>query len=203
MLSIDPQSQSNSDNYKLLIGSILPRPIAFVTTLSKEGILNAAPFSYFNIVTANPPMISISVQRVQGNPKDTSRNAMEAGEFVVHISDETYINAINQTSANLPPDESEVSLTGLTPIQSERIKVPGVTEANIRMECVLERAISLGGTDEMPACDLLIGRVVQFHIAEALYDQGHIDAQALKPISRLAGNDYAKLGEIFSLERPN
>jgi flavin reductase (DIM6/NTAB) family NADH-FMN oxidoreductase RutF len=202
MLSIDPQSQSVRDNYKLLIGSILPRPIAFVTTLSKEGVLNAAPFSYFNIVTANPPMVSISVGRVQGNPKDTSRNAMEAGEFVVHISDESYINEINQTAASLPPDESEVSLTGLTPIQSERIKVPGVAEANIRMECVLERAIQLGGTDAMPACDLLIGRVVQFHITEALYDQGHIDAQELKPISRLAGNDYAKLGEIFTLERP-
>jgi flavin reductase (DIM6/NTAB) family NADH-FMN oxidoreductase RutF len=202
MLSIDPRSQSVRDNYKLLIGSILPRPIAFVTTLSKEGVLNAAPYSYFNIVTANPPMVSISVQRTQGKPKDTSRNAMESGEFVVHISDESYINQINQTAANLPPDESEVALTGLTPIQSEKISVPGVAEANIRMECVLERTIPLGGTEEMPACDLLIGRVVQFHIAEALYQQGHIDALGLKPISRLAGNDYAKLGEIFSLERP-
>jgi flavin reductase (DIM6/NTAB) family NADH-FMN oxidoreductase RutF len=203
MISIDPRRQSDRDNYKILIGSILPRPIAFVTTLSKEGVLNAAPYSYFNIVTANPPLISISVQRVQGNPKDTSRNAVEAGEFVVHISDETYINEINETAANLPPDESEVTLTGLTPIQSEKISVPGVAEANIRMECVLERVIPLGGTEEKPACDLLIGRVVQFHIAEALYEQGHIDVQRLKPISRLAGNDYVKLGEIFQLERPN
>jgi flavin reductase (DIM6/NTAB) family NADH-FMN oxidoreductase RutF len=202
MLSIDPRSQSDRDNYKILIGSILPRPIAFVTTLSKEGALNAAPYSYFNIVTANPPLISISVQRVQGNPKDTSRNAMESGEFVVHISDESYIQAINQTAVNLPPDESEVSLVGLTPVPSERIKVPGVAEASIRMECVLERSIALGGTEEMPACDLLIGRVVQFHIAEALYDHGHINVQGLRPVSRLAGNDYAKLGEIFSLERP-
>jgi flavin reductase (DIM6/NTAB) family NADH-FMN oxidoreductase RutF len=120
MIAIDPTDQSERDNYKLLIGSIIPRPIAFVTTLSNTGVLNAAPFSYFNIATANPPMISISVQRKNGERKDTSRNAIETGAFVVHISDESYIRQINETAANLPPEESEITLTELTPTASEK-----------------------------------------------------------------------------------
>lgn len=202
MLSIDPNLQSERDNYKLLTGSIIPRPVAFVTTLSGTGVLNAAPFSYFNIVTADPPMISVSVQRKQGLPKDTARNAMELGAFVVHISDESNIEQINEAAAALPPDESEIALAGLTPVPSESIPVPGVAEAKVRMECVLERAIQLGGTAEQPAADLLIGRVVRFHIAESVYEGGRITAAELKAISRLAGNDYAALGPVFSIRRP-
>lgn len=202
MISIDPASQSERDNYKLLIGSIIPRPIAFVTTLAGDGTLNAAPYSYFNIVAANPPMVSVSVQRKNGVPKDTSRNAIEAGAFVVHISDESYVEQINLAAASLPPDESEVDFAGLTPVPSERIAVPGVAEAKIRMECVLEQAIPLGGTAASPACDLLIGRVVCFHLDESVYGNGYIDPAALRPVSRLAGISYAKLGEMFAIERP-
>ncbi|WP_152392955.1 flavin reductase family protein [Paenibacillus guangzhouensis] len=203
MLTINPEEQNERDNYKLLIGSILPRPIAFITTLSAEGVLNAAPFSYFNIVSADPPMISVSIQRKNGARKDTSRNIMETGSFVVHISDEDYIEAINQTAANLPPDESEVDLAQLTSIPSAKIKVPGIAEAKIRMECTLEQSLALGGTPSSPSCDLIIGRIVCFHIVEELYESGRIDAQRLKPVSRLAGNNYSKLGEIFSIDRPN
>ncbi|OCT16491.1 hypothetical protein A8709_02310 [Paenibacillus pectinilyticus] len=202
MLGIDPATQTERNNYKLLIGSIIPRPIAFVTTLSSEGVLNAAPFSYFTIVTADPPMVAVSVQRKQGVRKDTSRNAVDTGEFVVHIADESYIDQINQAAAALPPEESEVALTGLTPVASSRIRVPGVAEASIRMECVLEQVVPLGGTKESPSADLLIGRVVFFHINETLIDHGHIDPQQLKPVSRLAGSSYAKLGELFTLDRP-
>ncbi|WP_282938544.1 flavin reductase family protein [Paenibacillus sp. RC67] len=202
MITIDPKQISERESYKLLIGSIIPRPIALVTTLSSQGVVNAAPFSYFNIVTADPPMISVSVQRKQGRMKDTARNAVDAGAFVVHISDETYIQQINQTAASLPPHESEVALAELSTVKSEKISVPGIAEARVRMECVLEQAIPLGGTQETPAADLLIGRVVCFHIDEAVYDQGHIDAEALRPVSRLAGASYSKLGEQFILDRP-
>jgi flavin reductase (DIM6/NTAB) family NADH-FMN oxidoreductase RutF len=203
MLRIDPESQSERDVYKLLTGSIVPRPIAFITTLSRNGVLNAAPFSYFNIVTANPPLISISIQRKNGLYKDTARNILETGSFVVHASDETNIEAINQTAANLPPEESEVSLAKLTPVPSEKISVPGVAEARIRMECVLEKAIELGGMPSAPACDLIIGKVVFFHIAEDLYENGRIHANKLLAVSRLAGSSYAKLGDMFALDRPN
>ena len=202
MPSIDPDSQSVQENYKLLIGSIIPRPIAFVTTLSEEGVLNAAPFSFFNIVTANPPMVSVSVQRKDGEPKDTARHAGKQGEFVVHIADERYIEAVNETAASVPAEVSEVELTGLTPVPSEAIAVPGVAEARVRMECVLEQSVPLGGLDGTPSCDLLIGRVVRFHVDDTLYDHGRIDPEALRPVSRLAGNDYAKLGERFTLVRP-
>lgn len=202
MITIDPANQSDKDNYKLMIGSIIPRPIAFVTTLTPEGTLNAAPYSYFNIVASSPPLISISVQRKNGERKDTSRNAIAKGAFVVHISDESYIGQINETAANLPPEESEVTLAGLTPIASVKIIVPGIAEAKIRMECILEQAIPLGGKDGTPACDLLIGRIVCFHIDEALYDNGHIDPLALKPVSRLAGNSFSRLGELFEIARP-
>jgi len=202
MIGLDSAALSEREGYKLLIGSIVPRPIAFVTTLSQDGVLNAAPFSYFNIVSSNPPMVSVSVQRRNGEPKDTARNAMETGEFVVHVADESNIAKINETAANLPPVESEVALAGLTPVASAKVAVPGVAEAKIRMECVLERSIPLGGEEGAPACDLLIGRVVYFHLDEAVYENGHIDPVKLAPVSRLAGSSYAKLGETFSIERP-
>ncbi|MBM6996223.1 Flavin reductase like domain protein [compost metagenome] len=202
MISINPEQQTERDNYKLLIGSVIPRPVALVTTMSSEGVLNAAPFSYFNIVTADPPMVSLAVQRKNGASKDTARNAAATGAFVVHIADEAYIRELNHTAAPLPPEKSEVEAAGLTPIASEAIAVPGVAEAKIRMECVLERSIPLGGKEQGPSVDLLIGRVVRFHIEEELYESGRIDPHGLQPISRLAGNSYARLGDIFELERP-
>src|SRR3954470_18331687 len=171
LLSIDPATNTERENYKFLIGSIIPRPVAFVTTLSKEGVLNGAPFSYFNIVSSNPPMISLSIQQSGGEQKDTARNIIESKEFVIHIVDEQNVEKINKTAANLPPDESEIELADLTPVESVKITVPGVKEAKIRMECSLEHFIELGGSDT-PGCDLLIGKVVQFHIDNNIYVNG-------------------------------
>lgn len=201
MHSIDPTNLSERDNYKFMIGSIIPRPIAFVTTTSKDGVLNGAPFSYFNIVSSNPPMISLSIQRSGGKQKDTARNILQSGEFVVHIVDEHNVEKINQTAASLAPDQSEVELARLTPVDSVKISVHGVKEAKIRMECVLEHSLELGGEDT-PGCDFVIGKVVQFHIEEEIYENGRIDAEGLAAVSRLAGNHYAKIGEIFEIERP-
>lgn len=201
MISIDPTGNSERENYKFLIGSIIPRPIAFVTTVSKEGILNGAPFSYFNIVSSNPPMISLAIQRNEGIPKDTARNIISTKEFVVHIVDEENVEKINKTAAALPPEQSEIELAQLNPAESTKISVPGVMEAKIRMECILEQSLSLGGVDT-PGCDLIIGKVVQFHIDENIYDKGRIDPGGLAAVSRLAGNHYAKIGDIFSIERP-
>ncbi|MEN8702286.1 flavin reductase family protein [Bacillus infantis] len=201
MLSIDPVSLPERENYKFLIGSIIPRPIAFVTTISKDGVVNGAPFSYFNIVSANPPMISLSIQRAQGRQKDTARNILESKEFVVHIVDEDNVEKVNQTAASLPPEQSEIETAGFTAEASEKIAVPGVKEAKIRMECVLEHALELGGTDS-PGTDFIIGKAVQFHIEEHLYEKGRIDQKELAAVSRLAGNDYGKIGEVFTIERP-
>lgn len=201
MLAIDPGTNTERENYKLLIGSIVPRPIAFVTSLSEDGVLNGAPFSYFTIVSSNPPMISLAIQRSGGNQKDTARNIQTKQEFVVHIVDEENVEMVNQTAASLPPDESEVELAQMTRVDSSKISVPGVKQAKIRMECILEHSLQLGD-NEQPSCDLLIGKVVQFHVADDLYEDGRIDVNGLAAVSRLAGANYAKIGEVFAIERP-
>ncbi|MBZ5199706.1 flavin reductase family protein [Planomicrobium chinense] len=197
MISIDPTQQTERENYKLLVGSVIPRPIAFVTSMSADGLVNAAPFSYFNIVSSDPPLLSVSVQSRAGVLKDTARNAIEAGEFVIHVVDESNVAEVNKTAASLSPEESEIDLTGLTLIPSEIVKVPSVEQAKVRFECQLEQAVELGGTR------LLIGKVVRFHIDESIYENGRINPETLKPVSRLAGTNYAKLGEIFSMKRPD
>lgn len=202
MQKIDPQQLSERDNYKFLIGSIIPRPIAFVTSASEEGVVNAAPFSFFNIVSSNPPMISISIQRKQGKMKDTARNILANRQFVVHIVDTDNVEKVNETAASLPPEESEVEMAGLTLVESTKIGVPGVKEAKVRFECELETALELGGEENNPGCDLIIGKVVYYHIEESIYENGRIDPQELAAISRLAGNDYAKIGEQFTIKRP-
>ncbi|MGG1676465.1 flavin reductase family protein [Neobacillus sp. NRS-1170] len=202
MLSINPSNLPAKENYKFLIGSIIPRPIAFVTSLSEEGVLNGAPFSYFNIVSANPPLLSISIQRNGGKRKDTARNILHHREFVVHITDEKNVEKINITSATPPANESEVELAELSPTSSEKISVPGIKEAQIRFECILEHSLELGGNNSEPSCDFIIGRIVQYHIEPELYEKGRINQEKLGAVSRLAGNDYAKIGEVFTIKRP-
>lgn len=201
MISINPATISERDNYKLLIGSIIPRPIAFVTTKSENGVVNGAPFSYFNIVTSNPPMISLSIQRSEGKQKDTAKNILKNGEFVVHIVNEDNVEKINKTAATLPSNQSELEVAGLTTVESVKVSVPGVKEAKVRMECVLEQSLELGGVNS-PSCDFIIGRIVQFHIEDDIYEKGKIDPRGLAAVSRLAGASYAKIAETFEIERP-
>ncbi|AQQ53168.1 flavin reductase family protein [Planococcus lenghuensis] len=200
MLSLDPKQNTERDNYKLLIGSIVPRPIAFVTTRSETGVVNGAPFSYFNIVSSNPPMVSLAIQRPTGERKDTARNIYGNGEFVVHIVDQDNVVKINETAASLPPEDSEVEMANLTLVPSTGISVPGIRESKVRMECRLVQGIPLGG--EGPGSDLLIGEIVRFHVDEAIYENGRINPRGLNAVSRLAGANYAAIGDIFSIERP-
>lgn len=204
MITIDPTQLSEKENYKFLIGSIVPRPIAFVTSLSSEGVLNGAPFSFFNVVSSNPPLISISIQRSKGEMKDTARNITHTKAFVVHIVDDENVEKINQTSATLPPNQSELDLAKLTPVESDKIIVPGIKESKIRIECILERTLEFRKeeNDDVPSCDLVIGRIVNYHIAENIYEDGKINLRGLGAMSRLAGNDYAKIGDIITIERP-
>ncbi|MDH9161654.1 flavin reductase family protein [Staphylococcus succinus] len=192
---------SDVQNYKLLSGSIIPRPIAFVTSQNNNGVLNAAPFSFFNIVNNAPPMISISAQRAGGKRKDTALNIEEVGEFVVHITDENNVENVNITAAQLKPEENELDHTKFTLVDSENITVPGIKEAKIRLECKLERIVEIGSKDD--GADLIIGEVVKYHIDEDIYfGDSKIDALKLEPVARLAGNDYAKSGDTFTIERP-
>lgn len=202
MLSFDPKTVEERQNYKFLIGTIVPRPIAFVTSVAEDGTVNGAPFSYFNIVSSNPPMISVAVQRRDGKEKDTARNIKQKKEFVVQIVDEDNVQKINETAATLPSNVSEIDRAGLTLVESNIISTPGIQEAKVRFECVLETALELGESDEI-GVDLLIGKIVQYHIDEKVYqNNGRIDIEKLAAVSRLAGQSYAKIGEIFEIERP-
>lgn len=202
-MNIQPTALTERENYKLLISTIIPRPIAFVTSVNEQGVVNAAPFSFFNIVSSNPPMISVSVQRKAGVQKDTARNITASKQFVVHIVDEAIVAEVNKTAANLAPDESEIDVTTLTLTNSAVVNVPAVAEAKVRFECELVQHVPLGGEDGQSGCDLLIGRVVQYYVEDGLRDeQGHIDPHVLNAMSRLAGNDYAKIGELLTIERP-
>ncbi|MFC6119449.1 flavin reductase family protein [Macrococcoides bohemicum] len=199
-MHINPEEQNERDNYKLMIGSIIPRPIAFITSKSEEGIVNAAPFSYFNIVTSNPPMISVSIQRKDGVSKDTARNILNHKQFVVHIVSKSIVEEMNKTAANLAYNESELDMTSLTLEDSQVVDVPTIKEAKIAMECVLEHHVTLGKDNN--AVDHIIGKIVNFNIEDELVENFRINAGKLEPISRLAGQNYSELGHIFELERP-
>lgn len=201
MHTFDAQSLTARENYKLLIGSIIPRPIAFVTTLNQDTSVNAAPFSFFNIVNNHPPMIAIAVQRVGGKRKDTALNIERTGDFVVHITDEDNVQDINETAAPLAYGDSELSRTELSLLTSTTIKTPGIKDAKMRFECKLSQMILLG--DVLDGADLIIGEIVTYHIDDSIYEGDFkINPHALQAVYRLAGNDYAKLGGLFTIDRP-
>ena len=201
MKKIKAETLSDMQNYKLLSGSIIPRPIAFVTTQNLKGDINAAPFSFFNVVHHTPPMIAIAVQRTKGNRKDTSINIEQSGEFVVHITDEAIVNDVNETAAPLEYGVNELKRTSLSMIDSDLIKVPAIKEAKVRFECKLHQIVQLGNKDN--GSDLIIGEIVVYHIDEEVYfEDSKIDANQLNPVARLAGNDYSLLGQTFTVNRP-
>ena len=202
MVSIRPEELSERDNYKFLIGSIIPRPVAVVTSVSEETIINIAPFSYFNIVTSNPPIVSLAIQRKSGEMKDTARNIITKKEAVIHIADETSLADINQTAANLKATESELSLTNFTLGNSEEVSVPLIEELKIKMEVELYQHVPIANDREVNA-DLLLLKIKKYHIVDELYHEGRIDPDLLNPVSRLAGNDYATLGEKRTIKRPD
>ncbi|MEG0256206.1 MAG: flavin reductase family protein [Vagococcus sp.] len=202
MVSIKPEEMSERDNYKFLIGSIIPRPIAIVSTLSETGVVNIAPFSYFNIVTSNPPIVSVSIQRKSGEMKDTTRHLLSQKEGVIHIADETHLIDVNQTAANLAENESELLRTQFTLGKADEVKVPIINELKIKMEVELFEHIPITD-DKLVNADLLLMKVKKYHIEDELYNEGRINPDLLKPVSRLAGNDYATLGEKITIQRPD
>lgn len=202
-MNIDPGKLTRTENYQLLIGSVLPRPIAFVTSQNSEGVVNAAPFSFYNVITANPPLIGISIGRKPtGEMKDTARNIIEEKEFVVHVVDENNVKLVNETSADFPSDVSEVDEVGFTLEKSEKVLVPSIKESKVKLECKLSKKLTLGGTEDEPSCDFIIGEVVNYRIDDELYKEGKIDTEKLAAVSRLGGSDYGKKEEMFSVPRP-
>lgn len=201
-LNFSPDELTVTEKKKFLIGSVIPRPIALVSTMSDDGVVNVAPFSYFNIVTYDPPMLSIAVQRADGEPKDTARNILGDKEAVVHVVDTDNIDAANKTSAPLGPQESELDISSFTTVGSKAVKVPGVNETKVRLETALYDSIVIYNDNNIAVTDVLLLKVKHYHIDETIYHNGYIDPLKLDAVSRLAGNDYAETGRLFTLERP-
>ncbi|MCR8968500.1 flavin reductase family protein [Facklamia sp. 7083-14-GEN3] len=202
MLSYKVTDLSPKDQYKVLIGSVIPRPVTMIATLNDDQSLNLAPFSYFNMVAYNPPTLMVSVQR-KGRMKDTARNILANKEAVFHIVDQENLKEVNLTASNLPKNKSELELTQFTLASSHSIQTPGIAEMKVRYETVLHQHIEIPSSNgKGVSADLFLMRVIHFHLSEEVYQDSYVLADQLKPISRLAGNDYATLGQTIQLERP-
>ena len=199
---VDPKEVGWLDTYKLMIGAIVPRPIAFVSTLSPEGIPNLAPFSFFTGVSANPPVICFCPMRRRGvvPHKDTLHNITATREFVVNIVSEEFAQQMNITSAEFPPEVDEFEAAGLTPIPSDLVKPPRVKESHVHMECKLYLVVEVGGVDG--SGNLVLGEVVRFHIDDQYFHDFKIDPDLLRPIGRMGGATYTRTTDRFDLQRP-
>jgi len=192
--TIDPVQLGSRGAVQLLNAVIGPRPIAWISTLGPGGTVNLAPHSYTTIFSDEPPVVGfVSIGR-----KDTLRNVEAVPEFVYHVAGEELAEQINLTAADFPPDVSEVEWAGLTAMPSEVVRVPRVAEAPVAMEAKVIEIHRILQTSNW----LILGQVVRLHIAERLFDDGRIDPARLRPIGRLAGPWYARLGELFPMERP-
>ncbi|HBP40864.1 MAG: flavin reductase family protein [Vreelandella alkaliphila] len=198
---LDEQPLSAGVIYRLLSGSVCPRPIAWVSTQDKNGNTNLAPFSFFNVASVNPPILAFSpLLDGSGLPKDTLRNLTELAECVVHIGNETLIEALNTTSASVPPEQDEFLLAGLEKAEMPGISVPRIAGAPVAFGCKLRDLIRFG--DQPLAGTLVLAEIVAIHIDDAIWDGRHINMDVLKPVGRLAGSDYVRISDRFVLERP-
>jgi flavin reductase (DIM6/NTAB) family NADH-FMN oxidoreductase RutF len=199
---IDPASAGPRDTYKLMVGAIVPRPIAFVSSLSAGGIRNLAPFSFFTGISANPPVVCFSpmVRGSDGRRKDTLNNIEATGEFVVNVVSEEFVERMNLCSPEYPPEVDEFEVSGLTPVPSDLVKPARVAESRVQMECRLLQVVHvsakpLGGS-------LVIGEVLRFHVDDAIADNFAIDPDKLHAVGRMGGPTYARTTDRFNLERP-
>ncbi len=196
---IDPQSFDGFN--RVLTGVVVPRPIAFVSTMSKDGLINLAPYSFFNAVAYDPPTIVFSSSRHAGDKrKDTLAHIEETGEFVVNIVVDDIAEAMNRTAAEYPSEVSEFEIAGLTPAPSERVKPPRVAESPVNMECRLLQVVPLGQGDHQHG--LVIGQIVLMHVRDDIIDGHRINHQRLKPTGRLAGSMYCHTSDVFEMVRP-
>ena len=188
--------------YQMLVGLVTPRPIAWVTTLSKSGVVNLAPFSFFNTFGANPPVVVFSpTLKRDGGKKDTLINIEANGEFVINASTEQHADLINMSSKMLLPDESEVDMTGLLILPSNKVKPPRLADVPFALECKVMQIIPVG-TGAISA-NLVIGEIVMMHIDDAVLDpKGQPDPRKIKAIARLGGEFWCRTQDLFQLERP-
>ena len=194
---LDPQRLPPGAMYRFMIGVIVPRPIAFVSTVGADGHFNVAPFSFFNAITSRPPLVGISISPRAGAPKDTLHNLRMAGDFVVNVVDGPLLARAVRASGDWAAGVSEFELTGLTPLPSERVRSPRVGESPVSLECRLEREIALGDAT------FVVGEILCAHVDERVLAEGRVDIARLAPAGRLGGDGYSIVREIIHMARPN
>lgn len=193
---LDPALESPSAVYRLLLDVVVPRPIAFVSTVGRDGRFNVAPFSFFNMITARPPLLGVSIGRRGESFKDTLRNVQDGGDFVVNVVDEALHRHAVHASGEWPDDVDEFQLTGLTAAPSLAVRAPRVAESPVSLECALHRVIELG------AAHLVVGEVVRIHLRDGLLKEGRVAPLELKPVGRLGGDSYALVRDVVEVPRP-
>ena len=188
------------DRYRLLIGSVVPRPIALVTTRDERGVPNAAPFSFFNCFSHDPPIVALGMElRAEGGLKDTVRIIRVTREFVVNLVDEAIAERMNICAVDFPEGMNELSEAGLTAVPSSVVKPPRIAESPVNMECKLIEELRFG---EGGKRSIVLGEVLRFHIRdEVLAPGGRIDLDAMKPVGRLAGSGYVRISDRFDMKR--
>lgn len=199
---IDVASSSPVVVYRALVDMVTPRPIAWVTTVNPEGLVNLAPFSFFNAFGANPPIVVFSpTLRRDGTRKDTLNNVESTGEFVVNAAVDALAEQINLSSKEIAADESEIALTGLATLPSVRVRPPRIALSPGHLECRVRQILPMGTGPIAP--NLVIGEVVMIHIDDSiLAPDGRIDPAKLLTIGRLGGDDFARTTDRFALKRP-
>jgi flavin reductase (DIM6/NTAB) family NADH-FMN oxidoreductase RutF len=197
-MEIDPKQLNPSQAYDLMISIIVPRPIAFISTRNPEGLPNAAPFSFFNGISTDPPLVAISIARRGQEKKGTLRNIEETGEFVVNIVDDQLVDGMNRAAGDYPPNTNKFEAAGLTAKPSIKVKPPRIGEAPISLECRLLQVMPIPDSKDA----LVIGRVVHIYLKDDLLRNGTVDPSRLHAIGRLGQSNYCRIRETFSLERP-
>ena len=192
---VDGDSLDTATAYRLVVGCVAPRPVAWITSVDEEGRVNAAPFSSYNYVATSPPMLAINIatRPGSGNTKDTAHNIMRSREFVVNVATEANMELMHLTAQEFPPHISEIEALGIPLLPSRHVKAPRIAIAPVQMECRLDQVVVLGRGINT----LYIGEVVAFHLSNEIYDGNRVDTAKMRPIARLGGPFYAGLGEIF------
>lgn len=200
-MTFNPEELDKSAAYKLLTGTIIPRPIGWISTVDENGNNNLAPFSYFNMVSSDPPCVMFSTRRDNNQNKDTINNVLITNEFVVNLVTVDIVEKMNTTSASVPPDIDEFELAKLTPIDSVMVKPKRVKESLVHFECEKIHHYFIDNDSNGGAC-VVIGKIKIIHIDDTiLLENNYINLEKYKPVARLAGSNYGTLGEIFSIKR--
>ncbi len=199
---IDVADTDALTTYRVLIGAVTPRPIAWVTSLDARGRINLAPFSFFNTFGGHPPVVVFSPNRKpDGSKKDTLLNIEATGEFVINAAIADLAEQVNLSSAALPHGESEVALTGLEVEPSLKVRPPRLRASPIHLECTLQQVLQIG--EGVQSANLVIGRVVLIHVADRVLDErGRVDPRKVRAIARLGGDFYCHTSDLFEMKRP-